>query len=170
MEDHMPKVLIVYDSRAGVVYGMAKAVAEGLRSEGVEAIMEDVSSAEPTDLEKYDGLIVGSQCYMANMTGRVKQFLDATWPLRGKLDGKVGAAFAAERHVAGGAEETLRSIQDALLIHGMVIQGDSEGGPFGPVALHGALEEGGEEDVVAEDGAAARRLGERVASLVKKLA
>jgi len=166
----MAKVLVVYDSRAGVVYAMARAVAEGLRSGGVEAIMEDVSSAEPMDLEKYDGIVVGSPCYMANMTGKVKQFLDATWPLRGKLDGKVAAAFAAERHVAGGAEATLRSIHSALLIHGMIVQGDCEGGPFGPVALHGALDEGEEDEVVAEDGAAARRLGERVAALVKKLA
>ena len=105
------------------------------------------------------------------MTGRVKQFLDATWPLRGRLDGKVGAAFAAERHVAGGAEETLRSILNALLLHGMVIQGDCEGAPFGPVALRGALEgKGDEDDIVAEDGGAARRLGQRVAALVKKLA
>ena len=166
----MPKVLIVYDSRAGVVYGMAAAVAEGLRSKGVEAIMEDVSSAEPTDLENYDGLVVGSPCYMANMTGRVKEFLDATWPLRGRLDGKVGAAFAAERHVAGGAEETLRAIHGALLLHGMVIQGDCDAGPFGPVVLRTTLDEGGEEEVVAEDGDAARRLGMRVAALVKKLA
>ena len=93
----MAKVLIVYDSRAGVVYGMARAVAEGLRSGGVEAILEDASSAEPTDIEKYDGLVIGSPCYMAGMTASVKSFLDATWPLRGKLDGKVGAAFAAER-------------------------------------------------------------------------
>ena len=165
----MAKVLVVYDSRAGVVYAMARAVAEGLRSGGVEAIMEDVSSAEPMDLEKYDGIVVGSPCYMANMTGKVKQFLDATWPLRGKLDGKVAAAFAAERHVAGGAEETLRAIHGALLLHGMIVQGDCEAGPFGPVALHAALE-GEEDEVVAEDGAAARRLGERVAALVKKLA
>jgi NAD(P)H dehydrogenase (quinone) len=165
----MAKVLIVYDSRAGVVYGMARAIAEGLRSEDVEAIMEDVSSAEPTDLEKYDGLIVGSPCYMANMTGRVKQFLDATWPLRGKLDGKVGAAFAAERHIAGGAEETLRSIHNALLLHGMIIQGDCKGAPFGPVILRTALDDDGEQSVVAEDGNAAHRLGVRVAALVKKL-
>ena len=103
----MAKVLIVCDSRAGVVYGMAKAVAEGLRSEDVEAIIEDVSSAEPMDLEKYDGLVIGSPCFMANMTGKVKQFLDATWPLRGKLDGKVGAAFASSGGPCGGNETTV---------------------------------------------------------------
>lgn len=163
----MAKVLIVYDSRDGVVYGMAKAVAEGIRGEGVEAVLEDATSAEPTDLLRYDGLVIGSPCFMANMTGKVKAFLDATWPLRGKLDGKAGAAFAAERHLAGGAEETLRSIQNALLLHGMVVQGDVEGGPFGAIALDPT---GRREDVMAEEGDAARRLGARLARLVKGLA
>lgn len=111
--------------------------------------------------------MIGSPCYMANMTGKVKQFLDATWPLRGRLDGKVGAAFAAERHISGGAEETLRSIHNALLLHGMVVQGDCEGGPFGATALDPT---GKREDVMAEEGDAARRLGTRVAALVRKLA
>ena len=53
----------------------------------------------------------------------------------------------------------------------MVVQGDCESGPLGPVALHGALDDGGDgEDIVVEDGDAARRLGARVAALVKKLA
>lgn len=162
----MPKVLIVYDSRDGVVYGMAKAVAEGVRGEGVEAVLEDVSSAEPADLLKYDGLVVGSPCYMANVTGRIKEFLDATWPLRGKLDGKVGAAFGAARHLAGGVEETLRSIHNALLLHGMIVQGGVSGGPFGATALDPT---GKREDVLAEEGEEARTLGRRTAALVKRL-
>ena len=162
----MAKILVVYDSRDGVVYGMARAVAEGLRSEGVEAVMEDVSSAEPTDLLGYDGLVIGSPCFVANMTGKVKSFLDATWSLRGRLDGKVAAAFTSERHIAGGAEETLRAVHAAFLIHGMVIQGDVEGSPFGAVALDPT---GDRDDVVAEEGDAARRLGRRVATLAKRL-
>jgi NAD(P)H dehydrogenase (quinone) len=157
----------VYDSREGVVYGMARAVAEGVRSEGAEAIMEDASAAEPMDLLKYDGLIIGSPCFVANMTGKVKSFLDATWNIRGKLDGKVGAAFTSERHLGGGAEETLRSITSALFLHGMIVQGASSGCPFGAVALDPT---GEREDVVAEEGDACRRLGGRVARLAARLA
>ncbi len=163
----MAKILVVYDSRDGVVYGMAKAVAEGVRGEGVEAVMEDVSAAEPTDLPKYDGVVIGSPCFLAGMTGKTKQFLDATWSLRGQLDGKVGAAFTSERHLAGGAEETLRAIHAAMMIHGMVVQGDVQGGPFGAVALDPT---GEREDVVAEEGDSCRRLGSRVATLAKRLA
>ncbi len=163
----MAKVLIVYDSRDGVVYGMAKALAEGIRGEGVEAVMEEVSAAEPTDLEKYDALVIGSPYFLAGMTGKTKEFLDATWSLRGKLDGKVGAAFTSERHLAGGAEETLRAVHAALMLHGMIVQGDVEGGPFGAVALDPT---GEREDVVAEEGDSCRRLGARVAGLVKRLA
>ncbi len=118
-------------------------------------------------LLKYDGIIVGSPCYMANVTGKIKEFLDATWSLRGKLDGKVGAAFGAARHLAGGVEETLRSIHNALLLHGMVIQGSVSGGPFGATALDPT---GKREDVLAEEGEEARTLGQRTAALVKKLA
>lgn len=163
----MAKILIVYDSRDGVVYGMARAVAEGVRGEGVEAVMEDVSSAEPTEWPKYDGIIIGSPCFVANMTGKLKALLDATWQLRGKLVGMVGAAFAAERHLGGGAEETLRAIHNAMLVHGMVIQGSAEGCPFGAVALDPT---GSREDVVAEEGDACRKLGAQTARLVKMLA
>ena len=163
----MPKILIVYDSRDGVVYGMAKAVAEGIRGEDVSAVLEDVSAAEPSDLAKYDGLAIGSPCFMAGMTGRVKQFLDATWSLRGSLDGRAGAAFTSERHLGGGGEETLRSIHNALLLHGMVVQGDVEAGPFGAIALDPSGKRG---DVAAEEGDSARRLGSRLARLVKRLA
>ena len=160
----MPKILVVYDSRDGVVYGMAKAVAEGVRGEGVEAVMEDVSAAEPTDLARYDGVVIGSPCFLAGMTGKTKQFLDATWGLRGQLDGKVGAAFTSERHLAGGAEETLRAIHAAMMLHGMIVQGDVEGGPFGAVALDPT---GEREDVMAEEGDSCRRLGARAARLVR---
>jgi NAD(P)H dehydrogenase (quinone) len=162
----MAKILIVYDSRDGVVYGLAKAVAEGIRSEGVEAVLEEVTAAEPNDLLKYDGVAVGSPCFVAGVTGKVKDFLDATWPLRGKLDGKVGAAFASERHLAGGAEHTLTAIHAAFLIHGMVVQGDCETSPFGAVALDPT---GEREDVVTEEGEVARRLGRRMAQLTLKL-
>ena len=163
----MSRLLIVYDSREGVVYGMAKAVAEGARTEGVDAILEDVSAAEPMDLLRYDGLIVGSPCFVANMTGKVKTFLDATWSIRGKLDGKVGAAFTSERHLGGGAEETLRAINAALLLHGMIVQGDSSGCPFGAIALDPT---GERDEVVAEEGDSCRRLGARVARLATRLA
>jgi NAD(P)H dehydrogenase (quinone) len=163
----MARILIVYDSRDGVVYGMAKAVAEGVRGEGAEAVMEDISAAEPTDLVRYDGLIVGSPCFLAGMTGKTNEFLDATWGLRGRLDGKVGAAFTSERHLAGGAEETLRAIHAALMLHGMIVQGDVEGGPFGAVAFDPT---GEREDVVAEEGDSCRRLGARVARLAGRLA
>jgi NAD(P)H dehydrogenase (quinone) len=163
----MPRILIVYDSREGVVYGMARAVAEGARGAGVDAILEDVSAAEPMDVLKYDGLVIGSPCFFGNVTGKVKSFIDATWGLRGKLVGKVGAGFTSERHLGGGAEHTLRAIAAALLTHGMIVQGDAAACPFGAVALDPTGDRG---EVVAEEGDACRKLGTRVAELVKRLA
>lgn len=161
----MAKVLIIYDSRDGVVYTQAKAVAEGIRSCGVDAILEDITAAVPNDLVQYDGIVIGSPCHLAGVSGAIKSFLDTTWSLRGKLDGKVGAGFAAERHMAGGAEQTLRSIHDAMLVHGMTIIGGGDGAPFGAVAL---VPDDDKTETLSEDNSAAT-LGGRVAELVKKL-
>ena len=78
----------------------------------------------------------------------------------GKLDGKIGAAFASSANIGGGNETTILDILNAMLIHGMIIQGDPQGDHYGPVAIG------------APDARAIRecvRLGTRVAKLVKKL-
>ena len=78
----------------------------------------------------------------------------------GKLEGKVGAGFASSGMLGGGNETTVLSILEALLIHGMIVQGDTGGGHYGPVAI-GAPDERGTEEC--------RKLGQKVARLVKKL-
>jgi len=79
----------------------------------------------------------------------------------GALDGKVGAAFSSSANVAGGNETTIRGILDAMLIHGMVVQGDPLGDHYGPVAINSPDERASK---------LCKRLGERTAALVKRLA
>ena len=55
----------------------------------------------------------------------------------GRLDGKLGGAFSSSANVAGGNETTILSIVAAMLIHGMIIQGDYQGDHYGPVAVGG---------------------------------
>jgi NAD(P)H dehydrogenase (quinone) len=47
----------------------------------------------------------------------------------------VGGAFASSANIAGGNETTILDILNALLIHGMVIQGCPNGDHYGPVAI-----------------------------------
>ena len=59
--------------------------------------------------EVADAVIIGSPCHFGGPSAAVKKFMDSTWPIRGKLAGKVGAVFAASEHLAGGHELTMIS-------------------------------------------------------------
>jgi NAD(P)H dehydrogenase (quinone) len=153
-------VLIVYYSRSGNTEEMAKAVEEGIKSEGVRAIRKKVNRTTLKDLQKADGIILGSPNYYGTMASELKAFLDRSVQLHGKLEGKVGAAFASGGGLGGGVETTVIDLIKALLIHGMIIQGDPHGSPYGAVSI-GRPNPGAKREC--------RKLGEKVAGLVKRL-
>ncbi len=157
----MPTVLVVYFSKTGNTEEMAKAVEEGLRSEAVDVVRKKVSRALPKDLVGADGVILGSPTYYGNMSSEMKAFLDRTVSLHGKLDGKVGGAFACGGVLGGGVEATAMALTQALLIHGMIVQGDPWGSHYGTVSI-------GKPTVAVKR--ECRKLGERVARLLKRLA
>ena len=154
------KVFIVYDSRTGNTEKMAHAVAEGVKAEGVEAVVKKVNEASVDSLPEVDGLILGSPVYYGLPSGKLKGFIDASIKYHGKLDGKVGAAFASSGGTHSGAETTIISLLKALLIQGMVIQGTSGRNHYGAASV------GAPDETAVET---CRKLGERVAKLVKKL-
>ncbi|MBU4140306.1 MAG: flavodoxin family protein, partial [Candidatus Omnitrophica bacterium] len=98
--------------------------------------------------------------YYGSMAYQIKQLLDESVEFHGELAGKVGAAFSSSANVGGGNETTILDIICAMLIHGMIVQGDSSGDHYGPVAI-------GAPDARASK--QCKRLGQRVAELVKKL-
>jgi NAD(P)H dehydrogenase (quinone) len=94
------------------------------------------------------------------MSGNVKTMFDETQKIHGKLEGKVGAAFTSAGGVATGAETTLLSIIEALLVHGMIIQGRAHDKHYGAAAY---LEPDQEETRLCKE------LGKRTADLVSRL-
>jgi len=154
------KVLIVFDSRSGNTEKMAFQVAEGVKSMGVEVQVKKVDEASVDELPGVDGLILGSPVYYGLPSGKVKEFIDASIKYHGKLDGKVGGAFTSSGGAHTGAETTILALLEALLIHGMVVQGTSGSNHYGPASI-GAPDE--------KESDACRKLGRRVARLVKKL-
>ena len=102
---------------------------------------------------------------MGGIEANIKKVLDSTYALRGKLEGKVGAAFATERFVGGGAEFALINIYLAFLLHGMIVQGDPEAAPFGPVIVNPT---GEINELITDDWTQCGRLGRRVAELVRR--
>lgn len=132
----MPKLLIIYDSDTGNTEKMANAVAEGARTvDGVDVVVKRVEKTSLDDLLGADGIIIGSPTYYGVMTAKIKQLLDESVKLHGKLDGKVGAAFTSSGGIATGAETTILSILQAFLVHGMIVQGRAKHKHYGAAAV-----------------------------------
>ncbi len=144
------KVLVLFHSIYGHIYEMAKAVEEGVKEvEGAEVILRRVPetlsdeilgkmgaleaqkalSQVPIcsldELSEADAIIFGTPTRFGNMTGQMRQFLDATGGLwaNGQLIGKVGSVFTSTATQHGGQESTILSFHTTLLHHGMVIVG-----------------------------------------------
>ncbi len=140
---------------------MAFEVAEGARKvEGVTAIVKKVDQTNTTDLLKADGVIVGSPTYYGQMSAKIKSMIDDSVVIHGKLEGKVGAAFTSSGGTATGAETTVLSILEALLVHGMIVQGNPHNKHYGVAAVKSPDD---------KELKLCRELGERTAKLVMNL-
>ncbi len=128
-------VLIVYYSEGGTTKKMAEIIGKKIKEEGVEVEIKNVEETKAEELIKYEGIIVGSPTYYGTLAGKIKKLFDESVMFHGKLDGKVAGAFTSSANVGGGNETTILSILEAMLIHGMIIQGDFRGDHYGPVAV-----------------------------------
>jgi NAD(P)H dehydrogenase (quinone) len=118
-------VLLLYDSRGGLVELLADAIAEGVQSvPGVELRRRRVDDASPEELLDCDALIVGSPNW-SGMTGKLKDWFDYSGDLweSGELAGKVAACFTGGYSRSAGTEATLLQLIHLLLSHGMLIVG-----------------------------------------------
>ena len=156
----MAKILIVYYSRSGNTKKMAEAVEAGVKDEGAEVVTKAVGECQVDELLDYDGIIMGSPTYYGLMAAEIKKLLDDSVKFHGKLTGKVGGAFSSAANIGGGNETTIMAILQAMLIHGMVVQGTSDGDHYGPVAI------GAPDDRATKQ---CQQLGARVARLVAQL-
>lgn len=157
----MSKVLVVYYSRSGNTKKMAECVAKGLKStKGVEVEVKAVQKAKVEELLDVDGVVIGSPTYYGSMASEVKKFIDESVKYHGRLEGKVGGAFSSSANLGGGNETTIVDILKALMVHGMIIQGSSTGGHYGPVSI-GKPGERGKKLCI--------NYGQRIAKLVLRL-
>lgn len=144
------KALVVYYSMYGHIHTMAEAVAEGVAQvPGAEAKlrrvpetlseeilgkmgaleakkrMAHVPVCTVDELAEADAIIFGTPTRFGNMTGQMRQFLDATGGLwaGGRLIGKVGSVFTSSATQHGGQESTILTFIPYLLHQGMVVVG-----------------------------------------------
>ncbi len=168
----MPSILITCYSRTGKTKLLAEAIGRGASSvEGVDVEVLSFNRVSASDLVRYDGIVLGSPVYFGGVSAELKELIDDTTFIRGKLTGKVGAAFTTAGDRTGGKETAILSIIQAMLIHGMIVVGDPinpatedtehNGGHYG-LAADGKLTEG--------DIAQAELFGKHVANVVKRVA
>lgn len=144
------KILIAYYSMYGHVCAMAQAVSEGAKKvKGTtvkvcrvpetlpDEVLAKMGATEAQkrfanvpictveDLVEADAIIFGTPTRFGNMSGQMRQFLDATGQLwqNGDLIGKVGSVFTSAATQHGGQESTILSFHITLLHHGMIIVG-----------------------------------------------
>lgn len=140
---------------------MARSVAEGVSSAGAKPVVLPVMDATVDDLADADGIIVGSPTYYGLPAAEIIGLIDESVKRHGRLEGKPGGAFSSSANIGGGNETVILSIIQAMLVHGMVVQGSPKGDHYGPVSI-GAPDERVDKQC--------RLLGERVAKLAAKLA
>ena len=157
------QVLVMYYSASGNTKKLAEAVAKGVQeSGGVQCVLKAASDVTQPDLLSSDGIIAGSPVYYGAMAAQLKAVFDESVAVRDKMENKVGAAFATSGDPSGGKETTLLSIIQAMLISGMIIVGD----PLDATGHYGTSCVGEPDGTTSANG---RKLGKRVAELVKKL-
>lgn len=198
-----PKIMILYYSMFGNNYIMAKAVAEGVKEALGDPILRtvpellpqeiidkdpritraremqrDVRIAKVEELEKIDGIILGSPTRFGNMCAQLRNFLDQTGAIwaKGSLIDKPAGVFCSTASMHGGQETTLISMMLTLFHHGAIVVGvpynvkeltsTTKGGtPYGPTAVVGTA---GDEAPIETDLKIAKELGRRIARIAFK--
>jgi NAD(P)H dehydrogenase (quinone) len=150
-------------------------VAEGVaKVDGAVATVKRVEDCTKEDLQSADGLILGCPTYFANIPGAMKVVIDDwNWKLKVDFTDKVGGAFTTGGGQTGGKEHTAISLLLFLLNNRMVVagplyedeEGDDKWGELGSSAMTGPLDPGvGDREIDA-----ARRLGERIARVARRM-
>ncbi len=156
----MAKGIVLYYSRSGNTKEMAELIAKAMNEADLPTDCKSVSEVKAEDLLRYDAIVVGSPTYYGHMAAPIKQFFDDTVSFHGQLSGKVGGAFSSAANIGGGNETTIMGIIEAMLIAGMIVEGDSQGDHYGPVSI-------GKPDERVQQQCANR--GVRIAELTRKI-
>lgn len=156
----MAKGLVIYYSRSGNTKEMAEIISKAMNEANLPTECKAVDDITTEDVFSYDAIVIGSPTYYGQMAGTIKNLIDDLVSRHGQLDGKVGGAFSSAANIGGGNETTIMGIIEAMLISGMVVQGDPRGDHYGPVSI-------GKPDQRVEK--QCMRRGQRIAELTKML-
>ena len=186
----MTKLAVVYHSGYGHTEKQAKAVAQGAgKVADVEVTLLNTDEAQQQWelLKSVDAIIFGSPTYMGSASAQFKAFMDASskaWYTRDWQD-KVAAGFTTSASQSGDKLNTLVQITIFAAQHGMIWVGQdllpgnnsSTGsvndlnrlGSFMGAMAQANADQGADVAPIDSDLRTAEHLGERVATITKKL-
>jgi NAD(P)H dehydrogenase (quinone) len=189
-EFNMTKLAVVYHSGYGHTEKQAKAVAQGAgKVAGVEVTLLNTDEAQQQWelLKSVDAIIFGSPTYMGSASAQFKAFMDASskaWYTRDWQD-KVAAGFTTSASQSGDKLNTLVQLTIFAAQHGMIWVGQdllpgnnsSTGsvndlnrlGSFMGAMAQANSDQGADVAPIESDLRTAEHLGERVATITKKL-
>jgi flavorubredoxin len=144
----MGKALIVYASRSGETRRIAELIGEGIRIQGAEASVVNVSDVKKVeDLSGFDAYVFGSATYHGEMMQGMKTMLFLAE--KTGLDGKVGGSFGAygwSGEAPGRIFDTMKNVLKMDMVSG-------------PLMLKSALLGGGTEMAQGYGKDIAKKLG-----------
>ncbi len=116
----MGKALVVYASRSGETKRIAELIAEGIRIQGAEASVADVTGVKTVeDLKGFDAYVFGSATYHGEMMQGMKTMLFLAE--KAGLEGKVGGSFGAygwSGEAPGRIFDTMKNIMKMDMVSG----------------------------------------------------
>jgi len=194
------KILIAFYSRGGSTEALARAVAEGAEAEGAEVRLrrarefvgpevmaqapgwaegaarmnEAYEAPTPDDADWADAIVFGTPTRFGAISAELKAFIDGLGGLwfQGKLNGKVGSAFASTQSAHGGNEGTILSLYPPMAHLGLIIvpTGYADAAVFKAGTPYGASSVSGVNPTPSADELeVARFQGKRVATVAKAL-
>ncbi len=116
----MGETLLVYATRTGETKDIAELIAEGIRFEGGEADVVNVTGTKKeADLEGYDAYVFGSSTYHGEMMQGMKTmlFLAEKVNLKGRVGGSFGA-FGWSGEAPDRIYETMKNIFELEMVSG----------------------------------------------------
>jgi len=127
----MGKALVVYSTRGGGTKAISELIAEGIRMEGSEAIVTNVTEIKKeTDIDGYDACVFGSATYHGEMMQGMKKTLFMAE--KANLEGKVGGSFGAfgwSGEAPGRIYDTMKNIFKMDMVSGpLMLKSASLGG------------------------------------------
>ena len=139
------KLSIIYFSKTGNTYTMAKEIGNGMKTiENIELRIFDIENIDYEYINESKAVVFGTPTYYANTCWQIKKWFDESWGCN--LSGKIGGVFATADFPQGGADTAISTIINNLMVKGMLVYsgGSAVGEPYihlGPVALKENFEE-----------------------------